>query len=136
HTILDVKAKAKECMLLQTRSGSKIIEQALSGDLEEFAKDEIKARKEFGYPPFMKIVKLTVAGKKEFVKADAQIVANKLEKYNPVVFPAFIKAIKGETLLHIMIKIPAKEWPNPELSETLLSLPLSVRIDTTPASLL
>jgi primosomal protein N' (replication factor Y) len=137
HTILDVKAKAKECMLIQSRNPeSKVIEEGLAGDLESFARDEMKARKQFGYPPYMKIVKLTVAGKKENVKADAQIVANRLAKYNPTIFPAFIKAIRGETLLHIMIKVPSRDWPDKELSEILLSLPPSVRIDTSPQSLL
>jgi primosomal protein N' (replication factor Y) len=113
-----------------------VVEQALSGDLEGFVKDEIRARKEFGYPPFMKLIKLTVHGKKDTVKRDASAVAKILEKYNPMIFPAFIKAIRGETMLHILIKIPAKNWPERELSQKLLSLPPSVRIDTSPQSLL
>lgn len=137
HTILDVKSKAIECMILQTRdTKQKVIENALSGDLESFVKDEISARKVFGYPPFVKIVKLTVVGTKEKVKEDASLVAEKLKEYKPVVFPAFIKSIKGKTSLHIMIKIPVNEWPDKALSNLLLSFPPSVKIDTSPLSLL
>ena len=124
-------------MLVQSRDmESDIIEQALAGDLDSFSKDELKARKEFGYPPFVRIIKLTITGKKEAVRVEAGIVTEKLRAYNPVVFPAFIKAIKGETLLHIMLKIPREKWPDKALSEILLSFPPSVRIDTSPASLL
>ncbi len=137
HTILDIKSKARECMLVQSRDmESDIIEQALAGDLDSFSKDELKARKEFGYPPFVRIIKLTITGKKEAVRVEAGIVTEKLRAYNPVVFPAFIKAIKGETLLHIMLKIPREKWPDKALSEILLSFPPSVRIDTSPTSLL
>ncbi|MFA6050658.1 MAG: hypothetical protein WC761_05690 [Candidatus Paceibacterota bacterium] len=137
HALLDVKAKAKECMLIQSRDPkSSVIEQGLSGDLETFAKDEIKARKAFGYPPYMHLLKLTVAGKKDRVKEDAQVVSDRLKEYSPRIFPAFIKSIKGQTLLHILVKIPEEKWPDKELSEILMSLPPSVKIDTSPQSLL
>ncbi len=137
HALLDVKAKANECMLIQSRDPkAHVIEQGLSGDLETFAKDEIKARKAFGYPPYMRLVKLTVGGKKDKVKEDAGIVSDRLARFAPRIFPAFIKSIKGQTLLHILIKVPESEWPDKELSEILMSLPPSVKIDTSPQSLL
>ncbi len=137
HVLLNVKAKATECLLVQSRDPKRpIIEQGLAGDLESFAKDEIKARKAFGYPPYMHLIKLTVGGKKDRVKADAQIVADRLAEWKPRIFPAFIKSIKGQTLLHILIKVPETDWPDKELSEILMSLPPSVKIDTSPQSLL
>ncbi len=137
HALLDVKAKATECMLIQSRDPkASVVEQGLSGDLETFAKDEIRARKAFGYPPYVHLVKLTVQGKRDKVKEDARIVSDRLERFNPRIFPAFIKSIKGQTLLHILIKVPESEWPDKELTEILLSLPPSVKIDTSPQSLL
>ncbi|HEY4512242.1 MAG TPA: hypothetical protein VJH63_01120 [Candidatus Paceibacterota bacterium] len=137
HTILDVKSKATENILLQARDlKQQVIEQSLSGDLEGFVKDELEARKKFGYPPFSKIVKLTVTGQRETVKTDARIVAEKLNVWKPLVFPAFIKSVRGQTSLHIMLKLPHEKWPDKKLSDILFSLPQSVKIDTSPQSLL
>jgi len=137
HALLDVKGKATECLLVQSRDPKQsVIEQGLAGDLESFVRDEIKARKAFGYPPYMRLIKLTVGGKKDKVKQDSAVVAERLAKWNPRIFPAFIKSIKGQTLLHILMKIPESQWPDKELTGVLLSLPPSVKIDSSPASLL
>ena len=137
HILLNVKAKATECILVQTRDpDQKIIETGLSGDLESFVRDEIKARKAFGYPPYKHLVKLTVSGKKDRIKEDVLLVTERLANYNPRVFPAFIKSIKGQSLLHILIKVEEESWPERELSEILMSFPPSIKIDTSPQSLL
>jgi primosomal protein N' len=137
HTILDLKSKATECILIQTRNSKhKVIDQALAGDLEGFTNDEIKARKDFGYAPYVNVIKLSIQGKKDQVKTEAQRIVSELKQYNPVVFPAFIKADKGNTSLNIILKLTKAEWPNKELLDTLLSFPPNIKIDTTPTSLL
>lgn len=137
HVLLDVKARATECLLVQSRNTDHcLIDQALTGDLELFAKDEIRKRKEFGYPPYQRLVKLTISGKKDRVREDVAEVSERLRSFKPRVFPAFIKSTDGDTHMHIMLKIAPTDWPNRELSSILLSLPPSVKIDTTPQSLL
>jgi primosomal protein N' len=137
HTILDLKSKATECILVQTRNSKhKVIDQALAGDLEGFTNDEIKARKDFGYAPYMSIIKLSIEGKKDQVKIEAQKIVTELKQYAPVVFPAFIKADKGNTSLNIILKLTKAQWPNKKLLDTLLSFPPNIKIDTTPTSLL
>lgn len=137
HTIIDVKARAQECLIVQSRNVSEqVIEQALSGDLELFAKNEIRDRKEFGYPPYQRLVKLTVSGSKERIKTDVSMVTDRLKDFSPRIFPAFIKSTNGEMHMHIMMKIPQALWPNKELTNILLSLPPNIKIDTTPQSLL
>lgn len=137
HTIIDAKARATECLIVQSRNvGEQVIDQALSGDLELFAKGEVRARREFGYPPYQRLVKLTVSGSKDKIKTDVSKVTEELRMFSPRFFPAFIKSIDGEVHMHILIKIPQAEWPNKELSNILLSLPPNIKIDTTPQSLL
>ncbi len=137
HIILDIKSKTKEVLLIQARNSKhKIIEQGLAGDLEGFANDEIKARHDFGYPPFMTIIKLSVEGKKDQVKIEANTIREKLKDYSPTIFPAFIKSRNGNSALNILIKVVRNKWPNKDLLDILLSFPPNVKIDTSPTSLL
>ncbi|MDB5204110.1 MAG: hypothetical protein JWP09_138 [Candidatus Taylorbacteria bacterium] len=137
HIILDLKSKTKEMILIQARNlKNKVIEQALSGDLEGFANEEIKARETFGYAPFKHIIKLSIEGKKDQIKLDAEQIITKIKKYNPVIFPAFIKSRNKNIILNIIIKLGKEEWPNKELLDILLTFPPNVKIDASPASLL
>lgn len=137
HIILDLKSKTKEMILIQARNtGHAIIDQALSGDLEGFVNDEIKARETFGYAPFKHIIKLSIEGKKDQIKQEANKIIEKIKEYNPTIFPAFIKSKNKNIILNIIIKLDKNEWPNKELSDTLLSFPPNVKIDASPASLL
>lgn len=137
HIILDLKSKTKEMIMIQARNlKHQIIEQALSGDLEGFVTEEIDARKVFGYAPFKHIIKLSIEGKKNQIRDEAEKIIRQLKQYNPTVFPAFIKSRNKNIILNIILKLDKNEWPKPELLETLLAFPPNVRIDASPASLL
>lgn len=137
HIILDLKSKTKDMILIQARNiKHTVIEQALSGDLEGFTVDEIKARETFGYRPFKQVIKLSIEGKKDQIRNDAEKIIRQIKDYSPTVFPAFIKSRNKNIILNIVIKLNKQDWPKQDLLATLLSLPPNVKIDTSPASLL
>ncbi len=112
------------------------MELAIAGDLVNFAKNELEARKRFYYPPFVTLIKITISGDKDKVRDETEEIATKLEEYSPTIFPAFIKTIKGKVMTHLLLKLPPHKWPDKDLREILISLSLSVAIRVDPESLL
>ncbi len=137
HTVLDLKSKARELILVQTRNNkNQALEFALSGDLEAFSEVEIQARRDFGYPPFVHIIKLQIESKKETIREESREIIERFAEYNPIVFPVYIKRPKGRSALNIVIKVARNEWPKDSLYNKLMALPPHVKIDASPASLL
>lgn len=97
---------------------------------------EMEERKMLRYPPYNVFIKLSARGKKERISREMKDIETQLFKWKPSVFPAFIKTIKNEHILHALVSIPADEWVNEELLQILLSLPPSVSINVNPTSLL
>jgi primosomal protein N' (replication factor Y) len=80
-------------------------------DYKSFFAEEIKGRKQFGYPPFTRLIQLTFKHKfKETVEAAAQLFAANLkihfEKY--MVGPAepVVNRIRNQYLMELVLKLP------------------------------
>ena len=56
--------------------------------------------------------------------------------WNPMVFPAFIKSVLNQHILHALIVVPKETWVDEELLAILRGLPPSVTIEVNPRSLL
>lgn len=136
------RGKEVGTVILQTfNPDNRAIQAARLQDFENFYKQEIEARRKYGYPPFSKIVKLRFADanqkKAEKKGADARKV---LEKQNgfPVEIlgpmPAFIAKLRGRYQYYIFLKVPLGH--SRELYDYLKNLPSSADIDVDPESLL
>ncbi len=137
HIILSVKAIARDNFLIQGRNvKNPVVEFGTSGDLSNFAKNDLAQRKSFDYPPFQTLIKLTIMGDKDKAWREAENLSELLEEHNPSIFPAFIKTVKGKSLVHMLIKLDPKKWPDKDLRHILLSLPPSVAVRVDPESLL
>ncbi|HYC34155.1 MAG TPA: hypothetical protein VEC13_00310 [Candidatus Paceibacterota bacterium] len=135
--LLETKLLTSENLLVQGRNiTDPIVETSLNADLGKFIKEELAARKQFQYPPFSTFIKLSIKARKDVVKKDIEIITKLLEKWNPTVFPAFIKSEKGKTIAHMLLTLPKIGWPNEELRNILLSLPPYIEIKVDPESLL
>ena len=101
-----------------------ILQLAAKQDYEGFAKHELDQRQELNYPPFTKMLKITVQHKEmETAFSTAQRVVNNLEAWQLETqaeveilgpFPAIVPMVKGIYRINILLKShkmePVKEW--------------------------
>jgi primosomal protein N' (replication factor Y) len=118
------------------------VRAAARHDYELFYKKEIEYRRQLGYPPFSRLIKLTYPHKgeakaKQEAERLAQALANKilrlglpaLDLIGPA--PAFIPRLRGEYRWQIVIR---GENPHRLIEDAIL--PLGWRVDVDPVSLL
>lgn len=127
----------KRAVIVQTRNPQhQLLVDWQNNDEKAFKERELAERKQFNYPPFSVMIKISAKGKKERIAKEMKALENQLAEWKPIVFPAFIKAIDNMHILHLLVSVPAKSWPNKELLGLLLSLPPSFEINVNPNSLL
>ena len=136
--LLSLREKATEHFLIQTRDPDlPLFALASSGNMGEFFRAELEARKRLAYPPYSTLIKFTHEGGKVEGRAVMEEIEKLFSLYHPVSFPGFIAKIKGKYIMNALIKIrrdsenAKKAWPNDELFSLIKSLPteISVRID-------
>ena len=110
-------------------------------DYEAFFNQEIENRRKYGYPPFVKLVKITARHRdqeKALLKASAAV--QKLLKKREVPMeilgpvPSFIPRLRGQYRYQIILKLPANFQA--DLYSILQVLPSDLGIDVDPDSLL
>jgi primosomal protein N' (replication factor Y) (superfamily II helicase) len=135
--ILKMRSLARQYFILQTRSPEQpVLALGVKGNIIDFYREEIEARKSVAFPPFSNFIKISYSGKKEDVLSAMDQLKVICAGWTVDVFPAFIATIKGEYLMHALIKLPRGEWPNAELLERLRSLPPSYAVNVDPESIL
>ncbi len=153
HVLLSVRALARSEVIIQTRKGDEaIFDYAMKGNLNEFFRAALAERKTFSYPPFSTLIKLTLEGKKDEIVAEMTSIKKTLEEistshtgapYAVDIFPAFTHTVRGNFVLHGLIRIPRvsatvsrPNWPDAQLSAALRALPPSVTVNIDPDTLL
>lgn len=140
--ISELKSKARRKLILQTRIGrSQLLANAISGNLSGFYQDEIQSREKFFYPPFVKVIKLTLEDKNySRLKEKEQKASTLLKNWNPISFPAFHEKLKGFWRWNIILKIPpappAGGWPDENLASLLENLSPAWHIVVDPDSII
>lgn len=134
-SILDDITEMK--VVIQTRNVEHpLLDAWKKGDGEKFWKQELEDRKQFNYPPHGVLIKISIKGRKDMIGREMKKIETLLQNFKPMVFPAFIKAIKNQHILHALITLPKDRWVDEELLTLLRSLPPSVTIEVNPRSLL
>jgi primosomal protein N' (replication factor Y) len=141
HILLELRSMAKKVFLIQSRliESTTIFDNILRGNLSGFYKEEIENRKNFDYPPFKTLIKITKTGKENIkVKRDIDKLAKELDQWKPTVYPAFTPKIKNIYSWHILLKLEPGSWPEreKELYQKLSLLQSVFKIDIEPESLL
>jgi primosomal protein N' (replication factor Y) len=135
--ILRIRSLAKESFILQTRHPeNKVFDYAINGNLLNFYRDEINLRREFGYPPFSVLIKISLAGQKDRVVTLMKGLEIEFAGYEPVVFPSLSPDRKGNFLMHALIRRSKSGWPDQALLDKLRSLPPQYKISVNPEQLL
>jgi primosomal protein N' (replication factor Y) len=134
--LLWLRSKARRSITLQTRDTSiPFFEQALSGNIAEYYREELEMRKRFSYPPYSVLIKITFEGKRSEGVSLMKEVERIFSVYHPVTFPAFIARVKGKDRLHAIISVPREKWPDPEVLALLRTLPQELEVRVDPESL-
>jgi primosomal protein N' len=137
NMLITLRAHTTRDFVVQTRKADeKVFEYGLKGNTSDFYRSAIVERQKFNYPPFSTLIKLTLEGKKDEIVTTMEEVQTMLEPYEVDVFPAFTYTVKGNHILHGLIRLPRDQWVDESLVQKLKSLPPSVSIKVDPESLL
>ncbi len=146
HTIEKLQYITKRNLLIQTRiKENSILEHIINGNVLPIFREDLKERKDFGYPPFKRLIKITFSGTKIETEKARSFIDKIFVEYDPQIFSAFVGKIKGQYITNTVIKIDRKDWPlpisdkkniNTDLYNKLKSLPLSFKINVDPEDLL
>ena len=133
-------------LIIQTRiPENQILEHILSGNILPLYREDLKERKQYGYPPFKRLIKINFTGTANETEKARSYVDNILGSYDPQIFSAFISKIKGQYTTNTVIKVDPDLWPLPTsenihvnsfLLENLSRLPPSFSINVDPEDLL
>ena len=137
HILIELREITQKNFFIQTRKdNTQLFDYALKGNLIDFYKDEIKERKELGYPPFTTFIKLTLEGPRITIKKYMDEVVFFLKPYEVSVFEAFKPKKTGTHTLHGLITLENDRWVDPELLLKLKQLPPFVMVKIDPDTLL
>lgn len=137
NTLLKIRSKTTETALIQTRrADDSIFEFIQNGNIAEFYREELHERKEFDFPPYTLMIKITLAG----AKAD---VTKAMEELKPVfaphefhIYQAFTERVKQKYVMNGIIRLKRDQWVDELLLRKLLNLPPQFRIIVGTESLL
>jgi primosomal protein N' len=129
RTLLRLRSKATKKFQISTRqTNDSLFENARQGNLADFYRNEFCDRKKYGYPPFVKLIKISVTGTPKAAEKAILDAKNYIEPYDLLVYPAFTERQKGKMIWHGILKIDSKKWPDEILKKKLLSLPPQFKI--------
>jgi primosomal protein N' len=137
YTLVRLRALATRSILVQTRRREeRIFEYGLKGNLSDFFREDLDLRRQFGYPPWKVLVKITIEGKKDPIALLMANIRAMIEPYEMDIFPAFTATVRGNSIIHGLIRIEPSAWPDIQLAAKLRSLPPNVKVKVDPESLL
>lgn len=146
HTIEKLHDITKRNLIIQTRlADNPILEHILNGNVLPLYREDLKERKQFGYPPFKRLIKISFSGSAGDSEKARLYIDKYLGGYEPQIFSAFVGKVKGQYITNTVIKIEPNLWPIPtgnnktistHLEENLRRLPPSFSINVDPEDLL
>jgi len=137
NMLLGLHEKTRKSFLIQTRDPEQsAFQYIMQGNLLDFYREEIEARKRFGYPPFSTCIKITTQGRKDAVQKALQKVCDELAEYEPMQYPSFTEEVKGSYRENILIRLPKNTWVSEPLLKILRNLPPQYAVRVDPENLL
>lgn len=137
YTLIKLRNIATRSIIVQTRLPEEsVFEYGLKGNLSDFYRTTLNDRRKFMYPPFGTLIKISIEGKKNDIANQMANIQKLLDPHSLDIFPAFTATVRGNSIIHGLIKMLPHTWPDQKLLNTLRNLPLSVSIKINPESLL
>ena len=125
--------------------GNSGLQYILSGNVLPLCREDLSERKDFGYPPFKRLIKITFEGTPQDTDRARIFIEKTLGNYEPQIFSAFVSKIRGQYITNTVIKINPSIWPlptsenkivNEDLYQNLIKLPPSFSVNVDPEDLL
>ncbi|MFA6314873.1 MAG: hypothetical protein WC648_00675 [Candidatus Paceibacterota bacterium] len=137
HTLVRLRGMASRTIMVQTRHISeKVFEYGLKGNLSDFYRSALAERKQFQYPPYTVLVKITIEGEKEKISKQMAVIQKILDPADLNIFPAFTSTVRGKSVIHGLLSIESHSWPDPVLIDKIRQMPPDVSVKINPESLL
>ena len=138
NILMRLRSLSTKNFLVQTRNpAQRAVECALSGNAMDFYRSELDLRREFGYPPFSVLVKVTLTGSgKLAVSAEMKKLSEYFSGYEFQAFPAFTSTVKGRYVMHGLLKLSPEKWVDETLLLKLRALSPKFAVKVNPDSLL
>jgi len=145
--ILSMAGNTTEKLIIQTKNEKdKAILAIESENLSSFVREELEDRKELGYPPFKRFIKITYLGNKEQTARVRKLLEETFKDYSPIIFSGFVVRLKDKYITNVLIKVNPEKWSLPSLSinstidenlfNKLLTLPSNFEVFVDPEDLL
>lgn len=129
---LTIRERTEHDMVVQTRSPhDPLLAYLKDGLVDQFYTEEIVLRKTLNYPPFYRLIHLTIKGETNEVHTLETRVSEVLRAYTPRWYSAPQQV--ESAIRYGLIRVPAHAWPDPELTALLTSLHPSIRVELDPA---
>jgi len=137
YMLIRIRTLTTKNFIVQTRkSDEKVFEYGLKGNMSDFYRGAIAEREKFKYPPFTTLIKLTLEGKKDSIVKEMEEAQNILDPYEVEVFPAFTHTVRGNYVLHGLLRLPTEKWPDIDILQKLRSLSPAIVVKVDPETLL
>ena len=146
HIMEKLHEITKRNLIIQTRiPENPILEHILSGNVLPLYREDLKERKQFGYPPYKRLIKITFSGSAIETEKARAFIDKLLGEYEPQIFSAFVGKVKGQYITNTIIKINPSFWPiltddkkmiDEQLLESLRHLSPAFLINVDPEDLL
>jgi primosomal protein N' (replication factor Y) len=120
-------------VIIQTRiPENQILRYILSGNVLPLYREDLLERKQFGYPPFKRLIKITFTGTAHETEKARVFLDRTLGAYDPQIFSAFTGRVKGHYVTNTVIKVEPHLWPLPTLQSKYVPAPLSLSLSLLP----
>jgi primosomal protein N' (replication factor Y) len=143
HIIISVLSKTEKKLIIETKNEQDEIINAVKIDnLVSFVREEIRDRKNLGYPPFKRFIKISYLGNKLETASTRKFLAENFKEYEPEIFSGFVAKLKDKFITNCLIKINPENWSlielthnskiDENLAQKLSSLPFQFSISIDP----
>jgi primosomal protein N' (replication factor Y) len=135
--LIRLRSLTERDFVIQTRRPEEAtFEFAAKGNITDFVRHALVERKQFGWPPYSLLIKLSIEGRREDIARDMETLRGLVAPHEIEVFPSFTAGARGTSFLHGLIRLQPSAWPDAELLAKLRSLSPSVSINVDPEGLL
>ncbi len=145
--IFTIISKTEDTLIIETKNiNDGAISAIQTGNLISYVREELNDRKDLGYPPYKRFIKVSYLGDREKTANTRKALAQLFREYNPTIFGGFVEKLKGKYTTNMLLKIEPSNWSIGELSVggkidqdislRLQSLPADFKIQLDPEDLL
>ena len=126
-------------LIIQTRLPEHPAVRAIeTNDWATFIEEELRMRERLSYPPHFTLIRLSLEGAAEKTRAQRDAYLHALALHRPQTFSGKVipnpRSKTPRAREHILLRLPAAEWPDPKLLAFLRALPPAVEIIVNPQS--